>query len=311
MAEPREHPVLLLFDALPCFVRAVEAEFPLLRADDAAAIGGRAADIRILVTNAAIGASTALIEALPRLELIVSLGMGTDAIDLAVARQRGVTVANTPVSGGDAVADLAIGLMLWAWRIGEADRFVRDGHWGRRPVRFGRGLRGRTCAIAGIGRIGQAVAARARSFGMEIAYLARSLRPELPWTFHGDMISLATAADILVLAMPADATTNGIVDAAVLDALGPGGVLVNVARGQLVDETALRNALAERRIAAAAVDVLTNEPGVPEELAALDNLLVTPHVGALTQENLDEIYAIGLATIRDHAAGRPVRFTID
>jgi len=306
---------LLLCDTTPEFIAALDAWFEPLRLDiptalHRAATGG-CADVRIVITNAARGVPSSLIEALPALSLILSLGIGTDRIDASVARARGITVANTPVDSGDSVADLAMALMLGLWRsVSAADGIVRKGAWLEQRLPLGRTLRGEVCGIAGLGRIGRAVADRAAAFGMEIAYWGPRAKPQVSWRYHPDLCALAAAADILVLTMPALPDTVGIVDASILDALGPRGVLVNVARGQLVDEPALIRALQERRIAGAGLDVFATEPVDPGLFASLDNVLLTPHIGAATEENFANIFAAGLAVVEAFAVkdrtSRPV-----
>ncbi|WP_119157627.1 2-hydroxyacid dehydrogenase [Caldimonas tepidiphila] len=255
-------------------------------AEPAAFLAARGGEFAGLVTSAAVGADAALIAALPELRVISSFGVGFDKIDVAAARQRGIAVGYTPDVLNDCVADLAMGLLLDAARgISAADRFVRRGDWTPHQ-RFPLTTRasGKRLGIVGLGRIGQAIAKRAAGFDMEIAYMNRRAVDGVAHRFEPSLVELARWADFLVLAVAGGAGTRHLVDAAVLDALGPQGFLVNVSRGTVVDEAALVDALANRRIAGAGLDVFEDEPHVPEALLALDNVVLLPHVASGTNE---------------------------
>lgn len=244
-----------------------------------------AARVRALATEANHGADRALMEKLPKLEIIAVFGVGIDAIDLAAARERNVLVTNTPGVLADEVGDLAIGLMLASARqIVAADRFVREGQWQGGPISLGRSVGGKTLGIVGLGEIGRAIAERAAAFRMKIIYTGPRTKPDVPYTYIADLIDLAEQSDFLMVACKGGPQTHHLISAAVLDALGPTGTLVNIARGSVVDEDALIAALAGGRLGHAALDVFENEPSVRGQLLALPNLIVQPHHGSATVE---------------------------
>jgi lactate dehydrogenase-like 2-hydroxyacid dehydrogenase len=240
---------------------------------------------------------------LPALEIVAIHGVGHDRLDLDALAARGVRVTTTPGVLTEDVADQAIALMLAVQRrIVTNDALVRGGGW---AAPLGRRASGRRIGIFGLGQIGHAIALRAAPFASELLYSARSEKP-VPWRFVPDIAALAEASDVLILAAPGGAETQKIVDAAVLDRLGPGGVLVNIARGSLVDEDALIAALAEGRIAGAGLDVFAEEPRVPEALRALDNAVLAPHQGSATEEGRTEMRELVLANLDAHFAGNPL-----
>ena len=239
-----------------------------------------------LITSAAIGADAALIEALPALKVISSLGVGLDRIDLPAAAQRGVAVGYTPDVLNDCVADMAWALMLDVMRgLSQADRYVRRGDWVRgTPLPLGRRVSGSRLGMVGLGRIGQTIARRAGGFDMSVRYHSRRPVEGVAWVHEPQLIELARWADVLVVITAGGPATRHLINAEVLDALGPEGFLVNVARGSVVDEAALVEALAERRIAGAGLDVFEDEPQVPEALFALDNVVLAPHIASATRD---------------------------
>ena len=242
-----------------------------------------------LVTSAGgIGASASLIAALPSLRVISSFGVGLDRIDLAAARERGIAVGYTPDVLNDCVADAAFGLMLdVARRISEADRFVRAGCWaagGSQPFGLGRKVSGARLGMVGFGRIGQTIARRASGFDMSVRYHSRRPVEGVHWPHEPDLLELAHWADYLVVITAGGSGTRHLINRQVLDALGPRGFLINVARGSVVDEQVLVNALQERRIAGAGLDVFEQEPLVPVELLTMDNVVLLPHIASATQE---------------------------
>jgi lactate dehydrogenase-like 2-hydroxyacid dehydrogenase len=230
-------------------------------------------------------ADAALIAALPSLRVISSFGVGVDKIDLGAAARRGIPVGNTPDVLNDCVADLAIGLMIDVARgVGASERYLRAGHWLAKPYPLQRRVSGKRLGILGLGRIGQAIAKRARGFEMELRYHNRRVVADAGMPYEKTLVELARWADFLVVIVPGGAATQHLIDAEVLDALGPEGYLINVARGSVVDEPALVRALVERRIAGAALDVFEHEPNVPPELIGLDNVVLVPHIGSATVE---------------------------
>jgi hydroxypyruvate reductase len=227
----------------------------------------------------------ALIAKLPALQIVSIMGVGYDGVDVAAAKERGVLVTHTPDVLNDDVADLALALALnVARRIPQADRHVRDGKWPQGPMPLATKMSGARMGIVGMGRIGQAIAQRARAFNMSVAYTARSAKPDLPYTFHDQVAALAAQSDFLVVITPGGAGTRKLIDAQVLEALGPKGYLINVARGSVVDESALIAALQAGTIAGAALDVFENEPQVPAALMALDNVVLLPHIASATHQ---------------------------
>jgi hydroxypyruvate reductase len=235
--------------------------------------------------SAAVGVDAALIAALPNLQVISSFGVGLDKIDLAAAQARGIAVGYTPDVLNDCVADTAFGLLLDAARgFSAADRFVRRGEWPNGAYPLTRKVSGAKLGIVGMGRIGRSIAQRSTGFEMAVRYHSRRPVADVPWPHEPSLLELARWADFLVLITAGGAGTRHLVNAEVLDALGPRGFLVNVARGSVVDEAALIAALREKRIAGAGLDVFENEPHVPAELMALDNVVLLPHVASGTEE---------------------------
>ncbi|WP_404336643.1 2-hydroxyacid dehydrogenase [Sphingomonas sp. MMS12-HWE2-04] len=260
-------------------------------------------ETRAIVGGGMSRVDAALMAQLPALEIIAIHGVGHDGIDLDAARARGIRVTTTPDVLTDDVADLAIALMLAVQRrVAVNDRVVRDGGW---QVPLGRRASGRTIGIFGLGKIGMAIARRAAPFAGEIVYAARSAK-QVPWRFVAGIGALAAASDVLILAAPGGADTDRAVDAAVLDALGPEGVLINIARGSLVDEEALVAALRDGRIGGAGLDVFAHEPQVPEGLRALDQVVLAPHQGSATREGRAEMAALVLANLDAQFSGRPL-----
>ncbi|MCG6121480.1 MAG: 2-hydroxyacid dehydrogenase [Microvirga sp.] len=243
----------------------------------------------------------------PRLELICCYASGYDGVDLDAARARGVAVAHSPGANAPMVADFALGLMIaTVRRIVEADRLLRAEGWAAARGRPVAGLTGRKVGIYGLGAVGREIARRALGFGMSVAYHNRRRPADVPYPRFDSLRALADHADILVLAARADDDNRHVVNAEILDALGPGGFLINVARGSLVDEEALVAALREGRIAGAGLDVFADEPNVDARLAQCPNIVMTPHLGGLTREA--EIAAQGmiLDNLRAFATGERV-----
>ena len=245
---------------------------------------------------------------LPGLRVIANFGVGYDAIDVAAARARGITVTNTPEVLNDDVADLAVGMWIALLRGFEPGiAAVRSGRWateGGPPL--ARKASGRTVGILGLGRIGRGIADRLTAFKCPVHYWSRHPKETPPgWTAHPDPLALARAVDDLFVIVVGGPDTEGMVSAAIIDALGPGGVLVNVSRGSVVDEDALTRALAEGRLGGAALDVFRGEPAVDPELARLGNLLPLPHIGSATVETRAAMGALQRRNLAAVLAGRP------
>ncbi|TQC48753.1 2-hydroxyacid dehydrogenase [Rhodococcus sp. WS4] len=265
--------------------------------------------VTAVVTSGRTGVDAALMRALPNLGAIVHFGVGYDTTDVALAEELGIGVSNTPDVLTDCVADTAVGLLIDTLRgFSAADRFVRDGRWpaeGNFPLT--RKVSGTRVGIVGLGRIGSAIAARVTGFGCTISYHNRNEVPGSPFTYVDSAVDLAAGVDVLIVAAAGGKGTAKLVDRDVLEALGPDGYLINVARGSVVDEDALVELLTDRKLAGAGLDVFAQEPQVPEALLALDTVVLLPHVAsgttqtraameALTLQNLDDYLADGTLT---------------
>jgi lactate dehydrogenase-like 2-hydroxyacid dehydrogenase len=249
----------------------------------------------------------ALLAQLPSLQIISVMGVGYDGIDVAAAKARGVVVTHTPNVLNDDVADLALALMLCVARaIPQADRYVRDGRWPSGPMPLARKMSGARLGLVGMGRIGQAIAARALAFGMSVAYTARAPKPQLPHRYAPGARELAAISDFLVVITPGGAATRKLIDADVLQALGPQGYLINVARGSVVDQRALIDALQNGAIAGAGLDVFEDEPNVPESLRTLNNVVLTPHIGSATGQTRRAMADLAFSNLQAHFAGLPL-----
>jgi len=245
------------------------------------------------------------IEALPRLEIIATMSVGTDHIDLAAARARGIAVTNAPDVLTDCVADLGMGLTInLARNLVAADRFVRAGDWTKRLFPLATKLGGATMGVVGLGRIGTAVAKRAEAFGMRIVYYGRRRVPGAHYPFYDDLIAMARDADYLMLTCPGGEATRHLVDAKVIAALGPEGMLVNIARGSVVDQPALIAALQSHQLGGAALDVYADEPRVPEALMKLDNVVLAPHIASATHATRRAMGDLMIDNLLAHFAGK-------
>lgn len=251
-----------------------------------AAYGDELRGLRVAVTSVRHGFTQAMFDALPALQAVCSWGVGHDTLDLRVAAARGIGVSVTPDVLDDCVADLAWALLLSAARrTNVGDRYVKTGQWralGQFPVTTK--VSGKRLGILGLGRIGEAVARRATGFEMEVRYHNRSPRPQAPYGYEASLVELAEWADFLVVACVGGAATRHLVDAPVIRALGPQGILVNIARGSVVDQAAALAALRSGELGGAGLDVLEQEPASATEFADLDQVSLMPHVGSATRE---------------------------
>ena len=274
---------------------------------DAAGLQALAPQLRGMVATGESLVSRALMASLPALEVISVLGVGYDGIDMAAARERGICVTHTPGLSTDDIADFAMALLLTAARqVVNADQFVRRGDWSTGRFPMTRRVSGARLGIVGLGRIGRAVAQRALAFGMEIAYTGRTAKADAPYRWCSDAQTLAASVDFLVVCASGGADTRALVNADVLAALGPSGVLVNIARGSIVDEDALITALRERQILAAGLDVFCHEPHVPPALLALDNVVLTPHMASTTGATVQAMFDLTFANLAAHFDALPV-----
>lgn len=253
--------------------------------------------IKAVVTSGVYGTDNDLLDLLPNLEVVVSFGVGYDPVDTAYLAARNIQLSNTPDVLNNAVAETALALMLCvSRRISEAERFVRAGKWLGAKFPLGSGMNGKTCGIVGLGKIGKTIAKRAAAFDMNIAYY----RPSGPYadvafTHYADLQELAKVSDYLVVIVPGGDSTQHMINRDVLRALGPKSFLINVARGTVVDERALVDALLAQEIGGAGLDVFDDEPNVPAELLEMDNVVLLPHIGSGTHETrqamADLVYA--------------------
>ena len=257
--------------------------------------------------HAGSGVQADLMDKLPNLEIIASFGVGYDNIDIAGAKARNIRVTNTPDVLNDAVAELTIGLMIsLARRIPQSDQFVRQGKWKNGNFGLFSELTGKTVGILGLGRIGKEIAARAQAMKMRVVYHGRRQQPNTPFIYYDDLEDMARDSDWLVVSAPGGKGTEGIVSRKVLEALGPGGCIVNVARGTLVDEPAMVELLQNGGLGGAALDVFVDEPDVPQALLGLDNVVLCPHQGSATHQTRDAMGGLLVANLERHFAGEPL-----
>ncbi len=263
--------------------------------------------VRGLATFGPMPIDGKLMDALPKLEIISNFGVGVDAINLEDARKRKIIVTNTPNVLNDCVADTALALILNTLRrFPQAEAYLRAGNWASRgPYPLTTSVGGKTLGILGLGRIGEAIARRAVACGMKIRYHNRN-KKDVPYPYDPDPVTLARNSDVLMVVTPGGAETSRLIDSKVLDALGPQGYLVNIARGSVVDGPVLLRYLQEKKIAGAGLDVFANEPRVPREFFALENAVLFPHVGSATVETRKAMGDLQIENLRRHFAGQPV-----
>ena len=242
------------------------------------------AAVKGILTRSNCRIEPSLLDQLPSLQVIATCGVGFDGIPLEITRARGIVVSNTPGVLNDAVCELTIGMLIGLLRrIPHADRFVKGGRWEQGLFPLSRSLAGSRIGIVGMGRIGQELAERLITLKTSIAYYGPRQKP-LPYAYQPSLKTLAEQSDILILTCPGGPETDRLITADILFSLGPKGILVNMSRGSVVDESALITALRNQTIAGAALDVFDDEPRVPQALRERDNVLLTPHVGSATQE---------------------------
>jgi lactate dehydrogenase-like 2-hydroxyacid dehydrogenase len=308
-ADNRE--VILLGPLKPLIVKGLEAIGTVHKAAEAkdtnafyaAHAGVRA--IACCATSELLG--DAFMRRFPKLQIISSFGVGYDHIDAKAAAAHGVIVTNTPEVLTEEVADTALALLLCTVReFPQAERYLRAGKWLQKAYPLTKGtLRNRIVGIVGMGAIGQAIARRLEAFGVPVVYHARQQRPQLPYRYYPKLLDMARDVDTLMVIVPGGAATANMINAEVLNALGPNGILINMARGSVVDEPALIKALAETRIMAAGLDVFAKEPEVPQELIAMDNVVLFPHLGSASVHTRDRMDQLVVDNIAAWAAGKP------
>jgi hydroxypyruvate reductase len=273
---------------------------PLWKEHDAATfLAQHGGEFHAVVTTGGIGVDATLIDALPALKVIVSRGVGFDKIDLDASRRRGVAVSNTPGVLTECVADLAFGALIAVARnLCTADRFVRRGAWqgGRFPLSSR--VSGKRLGILGMGRIGRTVARRALGFDMDVRYHDVQPFAEVAFPYEPSLIELARWCDFLVITAAGGASTRNMVSKDVIEAIGQDGYIINASRGTVIDEPALVDALANKRLAGAALDVFADEPNVPAALLPLDNVVLLPHIASSTRETFQAMEDLVLANLR-------------
>jgi lactate dehydrogenase-like 2-hydroxyacid dehydrogenase len=286
--------------------RWLDNHYRLTRADRDAVPDDIAARARALITSGLDGAPAALIDRMPKLEIIAVNSVGYDLVAMDRALARRIPVTHTPDVLTDDVADLAIGLMIMtSRRLAEADRFVRAGRWAAEKFPVAGKVSGKRLGILGLGRIGRAIAARAEAFGMAIAYTDRAAL-ETPYRFLPDLVSLARESDFLMVAASAGPDARHMVNADVLAALGPQGILINIARGSVVDEKALVAALESGRLGGAGLDVFEHEPNVPSALTGRDDVVLLPHIASSTRETRGRMSQLVIENLEAWFAGKPL-----
>ena len=303
--------IILLGPMKPLIVKGLEAIGTLHKsaeAKDLQSFYASHADVRAIAcaaTSEYLG--DAFIQRFPKLQIISSFGVGYDHIDAKAARARGVIVTNTPEVLTEEVADTALALLLNTVReFPQAERYLRAGKWLQKAYPLTKAtLRNRTVGILGMGAIGKAIARRLDAFGVPVVYHARKLRPEVSYRHYPKLLDMAHEVDTLMVIVPGGAATANIINAEVLDALGPNGILINMARGSVVDEPALIKALKEKRIMAAGLDVFAKEPEVPPELMAMDNVVLFPHLGSASVYTRDRMDQLVVDNIAAWVAGKP------
>jgi len=247
----------------------------------------------------------AFMKQFPNLKIVSNFGVGYDGVDAAYAGKHGITVTNTPDVLTEEVADLALGLLLSTVReLPRAEHHLRAGKWPQGPYPLSATLQGRTMGVLGLGRIGKAIARRAEAFGVKVAYTGRNKQAGVAYPYYADLTALARDVDILMVVAPGSASTYRIVNKQVLEALGPNGILINVARGSVVDEPALIEALKAKKILAAGLDVFEHEPKVPAELIALENTVLLPHVGSASVATRNAMGQLVVDNVASFAAGK-------
>lgn len=305
-------PDVLVMGAYPqADLDALDAVFSVHRyweaADKPAFLAALAPKIEAIATRGDLGVPNDVVKALPKLKIISVYGVGLDAVDLALARERGIAVTNTPNVLNDDVADLALGLMIAvARRIPAGEAHVRSGNWASQSFPLVTKMSGKRLGILGLGSIGKAIAKRALGFDMTIAYHGRTKQSDQPFTYYPTAVELAANSDFLVAIVTGGAGTAKLVNAEVLKALGPKGYFINVARGSVADEEALLTALESRSIAGAGLDVYLNEPKIDSRFAKLDNVVLQPHQGSGTVETRAVMAALVRNNIAAHFAGKPL-----
>ena len=309
-----KHEIVITAQGHKGTMERLQAEFAAVKlweAPDQASALKAAAHIRALAHFGHSRVDGKLMDSLPKLEIVSNFGVGVDQIDLEAAKKRRIIVTNTPNVLNECVADCALSLLLNTLRkFPRSEEYLRSGYWSTRGAYpLTTSLGGKVLGVLGLGRIGEAIATRAQAFGMKIRYHNRK-RKNVPYDYDPDLVSLAKNSDVLMIVTPGGSATAKLVGAQVLDALGPRGYVINVARGSVVDEMVLLRYLQEKRIAGAGLDVFEHEPSVPAEFFVLDNAVLYPHVASATVETRKAMGDLQVENLHLHFAGKPVKTPI-
>ena len=302
--------ILMVGPMMPQLMAALERDYIVHRLWEAperdALLKKIGSNVKAIATNGALGASGSLINALPNLEIIALYGVGVDAIDLSLAKKRGIPVTTTPDVLTEDVADMALALLLaTARRIVVGDQYVRTGQWARGEMVLTRRVNGKRVGILGLGRVGKALAKRLEALNMKISYTNRK-ELDVPYAYYRDLVKMAGDVDFLVVTAAGGDATRKIVNRPVLEALGPKGILINVSRGSIVDEKALIHAIKEGNLGGAGLDVFASEPNVPEELKSMPNVVLQPHHASGTIETRSAMGDLVARNLEAHFAGKPL-----
>ena len=306
-----KHEIVITAQGHKGTMERLQTEFSAVKlweAPDRAAALKAAAHIRAVAHFGHSKVDGKLMDSLPKLEIVSNFGVGVDQIDLDAAKKRKVIVTNTPNVLNECVADCAMSLLLNTLRrFPRSEEYLRAGYWATRGAYpLTNSLGGKVLGVLGLGRIGEAIAKRAEAFGMKIRYHNRNPK-NVPYDYDPDLVTLARNSDVLMIVTPGGAGTAKLVNAKVLDALGPQGYVVNVARGTVVDEMVLLRYLQEKKIAGAGLDVFDHEPNVPAEFFTLDNAVLYPHVASATVETRKAMGDLQVENLHLHFAGKPVK----
>lgn len=298
---------------LPLIDNGIEQHFVLHRLHemgDRAALTKRiAADVVAICTGSHTGVFVdgAMMDQFPNLKIIGNFGVGYDNVEVAAAAKRGVIITNTPDVLTEEVADSTIAVLLATIRdLAKAEQHLRDGRWPKEgEYRLTASLRDRSIGIVGMGRIGKAIGKRLEAFGRPISYHSRTRQPDVSYRYYADPVALARDVDTLIAILPGGPATEKIISATVIDALGPRGIFINLARGSVVDEKALIKALREKKILAAGLDVFLNEPNIDPELLTLENAVLYPHLGSGTEYTRSAMGQLVVDNLAAFATGKP------
>lgn len=297
--------VLILAPVMDSLTEKLEQQFSVEKYfeqdDPHSLLANKGEGIVGLVTRGDFGAENSVLELLPDLKVISVFGVGTDAIDLEYTADKNIQVEITEGVLTDDVADMALALLLATSRnICQADQFVRDGKWPHGGFPLSNKVSGKRVGIFGMGQIGQAIARRVLGFDMTVAYASNHKKPELPYAFYPDVKQLAAESDVLIIAVSGGPKSAGIINKSVFNALPNSGLVINISRGSVINQNDLIQALTEKHIAGAGLDVFTEEPNVPQELIAMTNVVLQPHLGSATHETRQAMSEKVLSNLHKH-----------